>query len=112
MSILGGSANGARSDVLCHQQWTRLWTSYDFSAAQVDLSASTSGPLAGVLFFQDRNVKTNLPNTLLENSTAQFNGTLYFPTAEVLYSGGTACSRGPTIIVADTIDFSGTCNLR
>jgi len=42
----------------------------------VNLSASTAGPLAGVLFFQDRGVKTNLPNTLLENNNAQFNGLL------------------------------------
>jgi hypothetical protein len=78
----------------------------------VNLSASTAGPLAGVLFFQDRTVKTSLPNTLLENSSAPLNGLLYFPTTKVFYSGGSASSPGPTIIVADTVGFLGACNLR
>jgi len=79
---------------------------------QVSLSTPTSGPLAGVLFFQDRGVKSNLPNTILENSGAQLKGLLYFPTTALLYAGGSASAPGPTIIVADTVNFSGACNLR
>ncbi len=82
------------------------------TATQVNLSAATTGPLAGVLFFQDRGIKSLLPNTLLENSSAQLAGLMYFPTATVLYSGGSATSAGPGIIVADTVDFSGACSLR
>ena len=79
---------------------------------EVNLSAPTSGPLAGVLFFQDRSIKSILPNTLLENSSAQLTGLLYFPTTAVFYSGGSASSPGPTVIVADTVNLSGACNLR
>ena len=78
--------------------------------ATVNLSAPTTGALPGVLFFQDRNIKSSLPNTLLEISTAQLNGTLYFPTTQVLYSG-TSASAGPTIIVANSVLFSGSTTL-
>jgi hypothetical protein len=78
----------------------------------VNFSAPTSGPLAGVLLFQDRSVKSSLPNSLLNIGNSQLNGLLYFPTTAVLYSGGSASSPGPTIVVADTVNFSGTCNLR
>ncbi|MGA2136986.1 MAG: alpha-amylase family glycosyl hydrolase [Bryobacteraceae bacterium] len=76
----------------------------------VNLSAPSTGPLAGVLFFEDRTISSILRNTLLPSSTAQLNGTLYFPATEVLYSGATA-STGPTIIVANSLLLSGTVTL-
>jgi hypothetical protein len=111
LSIVGGSASGQGVTFYITGDG-HAYGPVSIGAVQVNLSASTVGPLAGVLFFQDRSVKTSLPNTLLENGSAQLIGLLYFPTTKVLYSGGSASSLGPTIIVADTIDFSGTCNLR
>jgi hypothetical protein len=111
LTILAGSASGQGVTFYITSNG-HPYGPVSIDAAQVNLSASTSGPLAGVLFFQDRGVKTNLPNTLLENGSAQLNGLLYFPTTAVFYSGGSASSPGPTIIVADTVNFSGACNLR
>jgi hypothetical protein len=111
LSILGGSASGQGVTFYITSNG-HAYGPVSIGAVQVNLSAPTSGPLAGVLFFQDRSVKTNLSNSLMENGSAELNGLLYFPTTKVLYSGGSASSPGPTIIVADTVSLSETCNLR
>ena len=111
LSILGGSASGQGVTFYITSNG-HAYGPVSIGAVQVNLSASSTGPLAGVLFFQDRGIKTILPNSILENSGAQLDGLLYFPTTKVFYSGGSASSPGPTIIVADTVNFSGACNLR
>jgi hypothetical protein len=111
LSILAGSATGQGVTFYVTSNG-HPYGPVSIDIDQVILSAPTSGPLAGVLFFQDRSVKSSLPNSLLNNGSSQLNGLLYFPTTAVLYSGGSASSPGPTIIVADTVNFSGTCNLR
>ncbi len=73
--------------------------------ATVQLSAPTTGPLAGILFFQDRAVVAGEASTLSGNASSYFNGALYFPTTALTYSGGTDTEY--TIIVAKRIGFSG-----
>jgi len=109
LSILGGSATG-QGVTFFNTSNGHPYGPVTITVAQVDLSASTSGPLAGVLFFQDRTIKSSLPNTLLESSSAQLNGAMYFPTTAVLYSGGNA-SAGPTIIIANSVNVSGSTTL-
>jgi Flp pilus assembly protein TadG len=75
------------------------------------LSAPTSGSLAGILFFQDRSIKSSSQNTVSGGSTAGFEGTLYFPTTPLVYSGGSSTSAAYTVIIADTITFSGSSNI-
>jgi glycosidase len=111
LTVTGGSVDG-QGVTLYITASGYAYGPVNISAASVDLSAPTSGALAGVLFFQDRSVQTTLSNTILESGSAQFNGLLYFPTTAVFFSGGSASSPGPTIIVADTVNFSGACNLR
>ena len=73
------------------------------------LSAPTSGPLAGILFFQDRNLTSGAASSLSGGATSRFNGALYFPKTAVSYSGGTGTEY--TIIVAKTLSFSGGTTL-
>jgi hypothetical protein len=73
------------------------------------LSAPTSGPLAGMLFFQDRNLTSGAASSLSGGATSRFNGALYFPKTAVSYSGGTGTEY--TIIVAKTLSFSGGTTL-
>jgi len=75
----------------------------------VQLTAPTTGSLAGILFFQDRSVASGLQNTFSNGSTSVFNGSLYFPTTALSYSGGAAGLY--TIIVAKTVSFSGGITL-
>ena len=69
----------------------------------VELSAPTSGPYAGILFWQ--NPADTSGASLLGNNPANLNGALYFPEAP-LDIGGTD-GTGYTIIVADSIRFHG-----
>lgn len=78
----------------------------------VSFTAPTAGALAGVLFFQDRSVKTTMQNSLASGRALVLNGTLYFPTTRVVYSAGNPSSGGPTVVVADSVTFSGASYLR
>jgi len=74
--------------------------------SNISLSAPTSGPLAGILFFEDRSITSTETNDFTGSSSMTLNGALYFPTGALKYSGGNA-STAYTIVVADTIDMSG-----
>lgn len=79
----------------------------------VTLIAPTSGDLASMLFFEDRNLAsegvnvTNVKNTISGGSTTNLQGSLYFKSTNLTYSGGSVGSALYTIIVADTATFSG-----
>jgi hypothetical protein len=77
--------------------------------ATVNLSAPTSGPYSGILFFGDRSVSGN---TYSFNGTASsvMTGALYFPTEAVSYNGNFSGANGCTQIVADTVSWSGNAN--
>jgi Putative Flp pilus-assembly TadE/G-like len=84
-------------------------------ASYTSFSAPTSGSLSGMLFFQDRTsscVSTSSQNTVSGGSATVFQGALYFPTTPLVYSGGSYATHAAyTIIVADTINFSGSSYL-
>ncbi len=73
----------------------------------VNLSPSTTGPLAGVLMFEDRNssgVSVNLDG----GSTQVLSGLLYFPTANVDYNGQATTGASTCLqIVANTLTLTG-----
>jgi Flp pilus assembly protein TadG len=79
-------------------------------SSHANLSAPTSGPLAGILFFQDPSVKGGQGSTISGSSGSSFDGALYFPTTAVNYSGSSGAS-GYTIVVADTITLSGSASM-
>lgn len=74
------------------------------------LKAPTSGSLAGILFFQDRTLTSNLnqQNTISGSSGAVFQGAMYFPTTPLVYSGGSAVNTAYTILIADTLTVSAS----
>jgi len=73
--------------------------------ATVNLTAPTSGPYAGLLFFGERNstVETNQVNG---SSGSTFDGAIYFPSSTIQYSGNTSLS-GCTQIIGDQVVFTG-----
>ena len=75
------------------------------------LSAPTSGPMEGMLFFQDRSISSNATNAISGGSTLGLEGVLYFPTTSLDFSGGSSGTVSYTIIVASTINFSGQSTL-
>ncbi len=75
--------------------------------AVVDLSAPWDGENPGVLFYQDRNSPTNIQHTFSGGATMDLEGILYFPNQDLQFTGGTTIDPVTTLIVADTITFSG-----
>jgi hypothetical protein len=75
-------------------------------------SAPTSGPLEGILFFQDRSVAYSSSNgsTIVGNSSSTFDGVLYFPTTSVSYVGNSS-SQGYTFLIADKITVTGNSSM-
>jgi len=73
----------------------------------LNLSAPTSGPMEGMLFFQDRNFTTTSTNTISGGSTMNIEGVLYFPTTKLTYSGGSTNNGAYTVIVVNLLNLTG-----
>jgi hypothetical protein len=77
----------------------------------VNLSAPTTGPLAGILFFQDRSIPSSAAgSTLSGNSSSTFDGAVYFPTTQLSFNGNSSAS-GYSIVVANELTLSGNASL-
>ncbi|RMD81164.1 MAG: hypothetical protein D6815_12430, partial [Candidatus Dadabacteria bacterium] len=76
-------------------------------SASVDLSAPTSGPLAGVLFFQDRRIASGPASTLAVDGSDAMTGVAYFPTTAVHLVGGKLGAAQEMKIVANKVGFEG-----
>ena len=78
------------------------------------LSAPTSGPMEGMLFFQDRTITPKSgqsSNVISGSSNLNFQGTFYFPTTDLTFAGGGQIATDYTILVARTIAVSGNTTL-
>jgi hypothetical protein len=85
---------------------------FNFSnGAIITLSAPTSGPLAGMLLFEDRSIVSALVNSFIGGTNISLNGSLYFPNSPINYSGGTNVAGTYSIIVAKTAVFAGGCKM-
>jgi hypothetical protein len=73
----------------------------------LNLSAPTSGPMEAMLFFQNRNIISTKVNTISGGSTMNIEGSLYFPTTKVVYSGGSTAHGAYTMIVSRLLELTG-----
>ncbi len=78
--------------------------------ATVVLSAPSDGPLPGILFYHDRNAPT-IQHSLTGGASMQLNGIIYFPTAELNFTGGAELTESASIIIADKVTFTGDVHL-
>jgi len=74
-----------------------------------NLSAPTTGPLQGILFFQDPTVAGGNGSTVNGSGASTFNGVLYFPTTSLNYNGS-GNSGGYTAIVAYDLNINGAAS--
>ena len=70
----------------------------------VTLSAQTSGPYMGILFFE--RITTTSTVTFNGGASMLLTGTLYFPATSILFSNG-ASTTANTAIVAEQVSFTG-----
>ena len=76
----------------------------------VNLTAPTSGPYSGLLFFGGRN-QTGVEHKIAGTTGSVIQGAVYLPASDVEYRGNSAHSDGCTQIIANTIDFNGNSSL-
>jgi len=79
--------------------------------ASIDITAATSGDYSGVLMYADRD-GPDQDNKLNGNSSATFNGAMYFPSSSLEFEGnsslgGTACTQ----LIANTIKLTGSTSI-
>ncbi|MDH3660275.1 MAG: pilus assembly protein TadG-related protein [Alphaproteobacteria bacterium] len=76
----------------------------------VTLTAPITGTYAGVLFFGDRALPTSTNISLKGGPSFHYEGSIYFPTSNVIFSGtASASSPSPyTIIIARSYNFNGS----
>lgn len=76
----------------------------------IDLSAPTSGPYAGILFFGSRRT-TGLIHEITGNTESTLEGNIYMPTGRVAFTGNSSVTGGCTQIVADQVIFTGNSTM-
>ncbi|RMD84020.1 MAG: hypothetical protein D6815_05140, partial [Candidatus Dadabacteria bacterium] len=79
--------------------------------ARVHLSAPTSGPYAGILFYQDRTVDGGAKSIIANSSANDLRGVAYFPNTTVELRGGSGQSRAKMKVVAEKVLLSGHLKL-
>lgn len=77
--------------------------------ATLNLSAPTSGPFSGILFFGSR---TNAATQHINGSAASvMQGAIYMPASNLLFNGNSATTGGCTQVIGRTVTFSGNSSL-
>ena len=82
------------------------------SNANVTLTGPSSGPTQGIVLYGDRKMPAGTPFNLTGGGTQNLGGAVYLPKANLSFSGGNGTTTSCTKIIADTIAFSGTSNLK
>ena len=83
----------------------------DFNgAANIQLSAPTSGTYKGVLFYGDRD-NSSTSNKFNGTASSQLTGALYFPSQDVEFLGNFSGENGCMRIVASTIKVTGSTDM-
>jgi hypothetical protein len=77
----------------------------------VNLSAPTSGPYSGILFFGSRTTAGS-SQSLTGNTGSTFQGAVYMPASDVTFTGSSSTASGCTQIIGRTVTFTGNSNLR
>ncbi len=79
----------------------------DISGGQLNLTAPTTGTYKGMALYQDRRALDNNTNKINGNSGSIIQGTLYFPSQELVYNGDGTAAAICTQFVTRRITFSG-----
>ncbi|WP_227419959.1 pilus assembly protein TadG-related protein [Roseitranquillus sediminis] len=79
-------------------------------SATLDLSAPTSGPFSGILFYSDRD-DVGLSHSINGNAGSTLNGAVYLSSSDLSYSGNFSGTYGCTQIVTRRVTFTGNSSL-
>jgi hypothetical protein len=77
----------------------------------VIFSAPASGSMQGIFWFSDRNDTNTSQNQINGSTNASIQGTIYIPTAPMLYTGQSS-SGTYTALVVNTLIMNGSTNFK
>ena len=79
--------------------------------ATVNLTPPSTGPLAGLVMFGDRNIPLGTSYKFNGGATQYLGGAVYFPTGAVDFAGGAGANTTCTQVIGDTVSFTGNSGL-
>lgn len=84
------------------------------NGTDIRLSAPTSGPYAGFVMFQDRDIpnQANLKVVFNGGVNLTMTGVMYFPNQDVLINGGANINTDCLKVVSATVQFKGGADMR
>lgn len=81
----------------------------------INMTATTSGEYAGILFYQDRRAQDstgeNYVNHINGSSQSSFQGAFYFPSQQVFFNGTAGMDTECVQLVGRRVNFSGTTEI-
>jgi Flp pilus assembly protein TadG len=77
----------------------------------VTLTAPTTGPTAGIVFWVDKRASSSTTSSYTGNGTGNLTGAIYAPSSAIDYSGNGSSDNGCTQIVSNTSTFVGNATL-
>ena len=80
------------------------------SKARLNLSAPTSGPFSGILFFGSRTT-AGATQTISGKSGSTLQGAIYMPASNITFTGSSSTTNGCTQVIGSTVTFSGNSSL-
>ena len=80
--------------------------------ATLAITAPTTGPLAGIVMFGDRNMPTSTTFKFNGGDTQVLGGAVYIPDGSLQYAGGNNASTNCTQVIADNVSFMGNSLLK
>ena len=79
--------------------------------AVVNLTAPTSGTMAGIVVYADRNTPAGTAFKFNGGAQQYFGGAVYVPTGAISFAGGANTSTGCTQLIGGTLTFTGNSQL-
>ncbi|MDY8110117.1 pilus assembly protein TadG-related protein [Fulvimarina sp. 2208YS6-2-32] len=76
----------------------------------LQLSAPSSGPYSGILFFGGRD-QAGVEHTIAGTTDSTMQGAVYMPGSDIKFRGNSAVGNGCTQIIGNTVDFNGNSSL-
>jgi hypothetical protein len=80
------------------------------SKATLNLSAPTSGPFSGILFFGSRTT-AGTTQTITGSSDSTLQGAIYMPASNIKFTGNSSNTGGCTQVIGLTVTFIGNSSL-
>ncbi len=79
--------------------------------ATLNMTASKTGPYAGLLFYQDRAAPSTLVNKINGGASSFFQGAMYFPGSSVEFSGNSSIDYDCLKLVSRRVTFIGSSDI-